>query len=134
MTETPTQMIKPFRPTIWTAVIGMADTGLTWFAANQWINGKIGISILAMVCGFVMTWLHTTAVGTDYAKWRRSLGDVPAVEVHKMPRGMQAAICTTLAEELNMIDNVLLDSGIDTLGAEGVRKLADRVRETESAS
>jgi len=118
--------IGPFRPSGWTSVIGLVDSVLAWFSAWQWIAGSIAISIITMVCAMVLSAQHTRALAADWQKWKIAIGELPVLQFIQ-----GTAVAAVMVEELQKVDHLLLDAGIDSCGAEGVHKLINLLHEYE---
>lgn len=75
--------IRRFRPSIWTRVLGLADTAILIFGAYQFWAGEWVIAIITLLASMALYWQELKCIAIDFAKYMNTLSDAGELEIEK---------------------------------------------------
>ena len=71
---TPEQISK-FRPSIWTRVLGLADTLILIFGAYKFWQGEYIIAVITLLASMALYWQELKCIAIDFAKYMNGISD-----------------------------------------------------------
>ena len=78
-----TEQIQKFRPSIWTRVLGLADTAIIVFSAYQFWSGQWAIAIIALLASMALYWQELKCIAIDFAKYMNTISDAGELKIEK---------------------------------------------------